>query len=273
MSLDTYWLFGALGGDIIGSVYEFDNYLGTDFPLFNEESFFTDDSAMTIATADAILSKSSSSPNYQTSYRQWGQDYPDLDYGGWFRFWLMSYDPEPYNSCGNGSAMRVSPVGFAFDTWEEVMSEAEASAACTHNHPEGIKGAQATAGAIFLARTGHSKTQIKDKIEDAFGYDLSQSLDEIRPTYTEEEEIWLCQGTVPQAICAFLESDSYEDTIRGGVSLGGDSDTLAAIAGSVAIAFYKTMSSDTHENIKARIDEPMLDVCKRFQESCGRNSG
>lgn len=268
--MTLYWLFGALGGDIIGSVYEHNNHKSKDFPLFAEGSDFTDDSVMTIAAADAILvsATNSTTPDYTAAYQLWGRDYPGRGYGAWFLNWLYSDDPQPYNSCGNGSAMRVSPVGFVFDTWEKVMSEAQASAECTHNDSEGIKGAQATAGAILLARTGSSKEEIKQRIENEFDYDLSKTLDEIRPSYEWEEEIWLCQGTVPQALVSFLESDSYEDTIRNSISLGGDSDTLAAIAGSIAIAYYKEMPEDIFGEISSRLDSRLLDICERFQKHC-----
>lgn len=271
MKYRKLWLFGALGGDIAGSPYEFNNHLDKDFDLLGEGCFFTDDSVLTVACADAILSASSdvsggSSPDYAGAFHRWGRDYPGRGYGGFFRNWLVSENPQPYDSYGNGSAMRVSPVGFVFDSWDEVMRQAKASAECTHNHPEGIKGAQATAGAIYLARTGCSKEEIRQRIGETFDYDLSQTPDELRPYYRHLEEAWFCQGTVPQAICCFLASDSYEDTLRTAISIGGDSDTLAAIAGSIALAHYGKMKRKTFNRIVDALDDRMLDVCVKFQD-------
>jgi len=224
-------MIGAIAGDVIGSVYERNNIKTTDFELFSAHSTFTDDTVLTVAIADAILTGRS----YAESVLEIGRRYPDAGYGGAFMQWLHSDDPQPYNSWGNGSAMRTSPVGYAFHDLNEVLSRAEHYAAFTHNHPEGIKGAQSTAAAIFLARTGASKSEIASFVIQRFGYDLSKSLDEIRPYYRFDES---CQGTVPQAITAFLESTDYEDAIRGAISLGGDSDTLACITGGIAEAFY-----------------------------------
>ncbi len=224
-------MIGAIAGDIIGSIYEFDNIKTTDFPLFGPGCRFTDDTVHTVALADSILS----GVGYTSKLKEYYGYYPHVGYGGMFRRWAASSATEPYNSFGNGSAMRVSPVGYAFDTLEEVLRQAEISAAVTHNHPEGIRGAQATAAAIFLARRGGSKDEIREYVAGAFGYDLSESLDSIRGWYHFDET---CQGSVPQAIIAFLASESYEDALRKVISIGGDSDTLGSITGGIAQAFY-----------------------------------
>ncbi|MFO8054814.1 MAG: ADP-ribosylglycohydrolase family protein, partial [Bacteroidales bacterium] len=217
-------MLGAITGDVIGSVYEWNNIKTTAFPLYNEDSFFTDDTVLTIAIADAILRGT----DFASSLKKWGRAYPDSGYGGNFMLWLQSGSMAPYNSWGNGSAMRVSPVGFAFNRLQEVLEKAKATAEVTHDHPEGIKGAQATAAAIFLARNGSSKKQIKQYVEKTFGYDLSKTPEQIRPGYTFDVS---CQGSVPEAIIAFLESTDYEHAIRLAISLGGDSDTIACITG------------------------------------------
>ena len=228
-------MLGAVIGDIAGSRFEFDNYRHTDFDIFSPDSDFTDDTICTVAIADWVLQ--GCNDHLASILQGWCRAYPCPKgaYGGRFSQWIEWKDPEPYNSWGNGSAMRVSAVGWAFATLEETLHFAEQSAAVTHNHPEGIKGAQAVAAAIFWARTGMGKAQIKENITRQFGYDLSQSCDQIRPHYHFNES---CQETVPQAITAFLESDDFEHAIRLAVSLGGDSDTLAAITGSIAEAYY-----------------------------------
>ncbi len=228
-------MIGAIAGDIIGSIYEQHPIKTRDFPLFDSKCRFTDDTVLTVAVADAILT----GRTYQESMREMGRKYPDAGYGGSFIQWLFSDNPQPYNSWGNGSAMRVSPVGLAFASEEEVLTEAGKSAEITHNHPEGIKGAQATALSIFLARTGHKKEVIRSEISQRFGYDLDRTADNIRPAYSFDIS---CQGTVPEAIICFLDSDSYEDAVRNAVSLGGDSDTLACITGCIAEAFYNGVS-------------------------------
>ena len=233
-------MYGAILGDIIGSPYEFD--MGDkrkDFPLFSEDSMFTDDTVMTIAVAEAFLDAPADEPQIRerliASMRKWGHRYPSAGYGLRFCQWLESGNPAPYNSWGNGSAMRVSAVAWLYQDLQTVRRMAHLSAEVTHNHPEGIKGAEATASAIFLARTGHSKQEIRGYIEAEFGYDLSRTCDQIRPHYHHVES---CQETVPEAITAFLEGVSFEDVIRTAVSLGGDCDTLTAIAGSIAEGFY-----------------------------------
>lgn len=234
-------MLGAILGDIVGSPYEFDhnNYKHKDFPLLSEKSHFTDDTVMTAAVAVGLIDGKGLPERtfcaVQHEMRFWGREYPHAGYGGMFRRWLHAENPKPYGSFGNGSAMRVSAAGWLFDTLDKTLEMAKVTAEVTHNHPEGIKGAQATAAAIFLARTGHSKPEIKRYVEQTFGYDLNRTCDEIRPTYHHVET---CQETVPEAIIAFLESVSFEDALRNAVSLGGDSDTLACITGGIAEAFY-----------------------------------
>ena len=235
-------MYGAILGDIVGSPYEFDcnNYKARDFPLFSQRSDFTDDTVMTLAVARALLDTQGQDDTAIRAalvheMQRLGRTYPDRGYGTHFNSWLYADDPQPYYSYGNGSAMRVSPAAWLAEDMTEAMHLAQLTAEVTHDHPEGIKGAQATAAAIFLARTGHSKADIRVYVEHKFGYDLSRTCDEIRPAYRHVES---CQETVPQAIIAFLESVDFEDALRTAVSLGGDSDTLAAITGSIAEAFY-----------------------------------
>ncbi|MEK6476538.1 ADP-ribosylglycohydrolase family protein [Catalinimonas sp. 4WD22] len=251
-------MLGAIAGDIIGSVYEASPIKRTDFPLFQSASTFTDDTVLTVAVADCLLNQK----DYTATLQQYGRKYPDAGYGGNFMQWIMDKNPKPYNSWGNGSAMRVSPVGWAFDKLEQVLEEAKKSAAVTHNHPEGIKGAQATATAIFLARKGNSKSEIKAYIEENFGYDLSRKLEDIRPYYSFDVS---CQGSVPQAIIAFLESESLEDSIRRAVSLGGDSDTQACIAGSIAEAFYGSVPADIAQEVVDRLPKDLRNVTEKFK--------
>ena len=250
-------MIGAIAGDIIGSVHEFSNIKTEDFPLFHPQSTFTDDTVMTVAVADCILT----GKGYAAAFKEWGRLFPYAGYGGIFGRWLRSDSSEPYNSFGNGSAMRVSPVGFAFDSIDKVLEEARKSAEVTHNHPEGIKGAQATAAAIFLARTGQGKKEIKDYIEITFNYDLSATLAEIRPGYSFDVT---CQGSVPQSIIAFLESSSYEDAVRKAISLGGDTDTQACITGGIAQAYYKTIGGHIVKKARALLDGRLLKVVDSF---------
>jgi ADP-ribosyl-[dinitrogen reductase] hydrolase len=255
-------LLGAIAGDVIGSVYEFAGQKEYDFPLFAEGSRFTDDSVLTIAVANAILHGRS----YLDCIREYARAYPRSGYGGYFRRWMYSDDPQPYNSFGNGSAMRVSAVGWAFDTLEVVLLEAERSAAVTHNHPEGIKGAQAAALCIYLAHMGDSKENIKQEVQARFGYDLERRLDEIRPSYKFNE---LCQTTVPEAIIAFLESDDYEDAVRNAISLGGDADTLAAITGAIAEAYYGGIPAEIAEEVMRRLPADLKSVVNEFGQRFG----
>jgi len=250
-------MLGAIAGDIIGSIYERHPIKTKDFPLFDPNCRFTDDSVLTVAVADAILK----GRLYQVSIREIGRQYPHAGYGGSFIQWLGSDNPHPYNSWGNGSAMRVSPVGFAFNTEDEVLTEAKKSAEITHNHPEGIKGAQATALSIFLARTGHEKEAIRSEISNRFGYDLNRTVDQVRPSYSFDIS---CQGTVPEAIICFLDSDSYEDSIRNAVSLGGDSDTIACITGGIAEAFYKNIPDHIERDIRKILPPDLLQITDSF---------
>lgn len=263
-------MYGAILGDIIGSPYEFDRgNKSKDFPLFSPNSTYTDDSVMTLAVADAFLSLSPEASEVETrrflvrSMQTYGQKYPYAGYGGMFRRWLKDSNPQPYGSYGNGSAMRVSSAAWLFDDLETVRHMAQLSAEVTHNHPEGIKGAEAIASAIFLARTGSTKAEIKSYIEANFHYDLSRTCDEIRPTYRHVES---CQETVPEAITAFLEGNNFEDVIRTAVSLGGDCDTLTCIAGSIAEGFYG-VPEELKQQCRERLPEDLRKVLRRFEET------
>jgi len=253
-------MIGAIAGDIIGSVYERRPIKTKDFPLFHPRCRFTDDTVLTVAVAHAILSGDS----YVHSVRRIGRRYSDAGYGASFMRWLHSNDSRPYNSWGNGSAMRVSPVGFAFSTEDEVLEQARLSAEITHNHPEGIRGAQATALCVFLARTGHDKSAIKVYITDRFGYDLDRSVDEVRPSYSFDVS---CQGSVPEAIIAFLDATSWEDAVRNAVSLGGDSDTQACIAGGMAEAFYGAVPDPVRARVEALLPVELWEITRVFAET------
>lgn len=250
-------MIGAIAGDIIGSVYEYYQIKTKDFPLFHPQCVFTDDTVLTVAIAEAVLS----GRPYLDALREIGRRYPGAGYGGFFLSWLHADNPRPYNSWGNGSAMRVSPVGVAFDTKEDVLREAKATAEITHNHPEGIKGAQATALAAFRARSGAAKVEIRQEIEDLFGYDLDRTVDGIRPAYGFDVS---CQGTVPEAIVAFLDSESWEDAVRNAISLGGDSDTLACITGGVAEAFYGPVPQSVRQKVGEILTVDLWEITERF---------
>jgi ADP-ribosylglycohydrolase len=254
-------MLGAIAGDMIGSVYEFDNRRSKDFPLFTEATTFTDDTILSVAVADVLLHGGDYAKAFKTYY--WRYPNPTGSYGARFHQWAAAPTLTPYNSWGNGSAMRVSPVGFAGTSLDDVLQEAEKTAAVTHNHPEGIKGAQATAAAIFLARQGKSKADIRTYITEQFGYDLHRTVDEIRPTYSFNES---CQGTVPEAIVAFLDSTDFEDAIRNAVSLGGDSDTLTCITGGIAEAFYGDIPEHIRQSVWERLDEPLKQVVEEFRD-------
>ncbi len=262
-------MYGAILGDMIGAPYEFDRgNKSKEFPLFCADSRFTDDSVMTIAVAEALLNSQSQVDTViraalVSSMHKWGRKYPLAGYGGRFKLWLRAKDLEPYGSYGNGSAMRVSAAGWLFDTLEDTRAKARLSAEVTHNHPEGIKGAEATASAIYLARTGHNKDEIREYITQEFGYDLSRTCDQIRPNYHHVEN---CQETVPEAITAFLEGSDFEDVIRTAVSLGGDCDTLTCIAGSIAEAFYG-VPEPLKDECRSRLPKDMLDILGRFDNS------
>ena len=251
-------MIGTIAGDIIGSVYEGERIKHTDFPLFSAWSRFTDDTVLTVATAHALLT----GRPYADAYHDFGRRYPHAGYGGAFRRWLSRNDWMPYGSFGNGSAMRVGPVGLAMTTMDDVLAEAERSASATHDHPEGIRGAQAVALATYLARSGQSKDSIRLQIERELGYDLSRTLDEIRPTYELDVT---CQGSVPEAITAFLESDSVESAIRLAISLGGDADTQAAIAGGIAEAFYGGVPDPLVQEVLGRLPEEFREVIVAFR--------
>jgi len=262
-------MYGAILGDIIGSPYEFDRGgKAKDFPLFSMRSEFTDDTVMTIAVADAFLpvrpemEDDTIRQHVVMKMQKYGRMYPHAGYGSRFRHWLRDRHPQPYNSWGNGSAMRVSSIGWMYKDLETVRRMARLSAEVTHNHPEGIKGAEATASAIFLARTGSSKAEIKSYLEENFHYDLSRTCDEIRPDYYHVES---CQETVPEAITAFLEGQSFEDVIRTAVSLGGDCDTLTCIAGSMAEAFYG-VPEELKAECQKRLDKDLVRVLMDFEK-------
>lgn len=272
-------MLGAIAGDIIGSPYEFNrnNIKTTDFPLFSERSRFTDDTVMTFAVARAIMRAiperggipeiTDFAETVIDAMHELGHTYPKAGYGSKFVVWLSRRSREPYGSFGNGSAMRVSPVAWAFDDLETVETFAGISAMVSHNHPEGIKGAQAVAAAIFLARAENSKEQIREYITEKYGYDLSRTLDEIRPSYKFDAT---CQGSVPEAIIAFLDGESFEDTVRKAVSIGGDSDTIACIAGSIAEAFYAGVPKEIMGEVFERLDDCLREI---FSEWCSWMTG
>jgi ADP-ribosylglycohydrolase len=253
-------MLGAIAGDIIGSVHEFLGTKTKDFPLFVPESRFTDDTVLTVAVAECLLTGCS----YVDRFHEYTRAYPGRCYGVGFWHWVNSGSRVPYNSWGNGSAMRVSPVGFAFEALEEVLEEARASAEVTHSHPEGIRGAQATAAAVFLARQGESKQAIRTAIQKKFGYDLSRTAPQIRQTYKFNES---CQETVPQAITAFLASEDYEDAVRLAISFGGDADTLACIAGGIAGAFYAGVPANIARHALRLLDDGLRKIVIQFCQS------
>jgi ADP-ribosylglycohydrolase len=253
-------MLGAITGDIIGSVYEFDSSKPEyNFPLFSNESKFTDDTVLTVALADSILS----GVDYKTIMREYYFFYPDCSYGNRFHVWANNKNPQQYDSWGNGSAMRVSPIGWAYNDLETVLQKAKESAEVTHNHPEGIKGAEATAASIYLARTKKSKNEIKKFVEKTFNYDLDLDVEELRKNYHFDVS---CQGTVPQAIYTFLISESFEDSIRKAIYIGGDSDTLAAINGSIAEAFYGGVPEEIKSEVYKRMDNRITIITNDFRE-------
>jgi len=255
-------MIGAIAGDIIGSVYEGSEPQSKAFPLFIPRSRFTDDSVMTIAVASAIQR----GLNYAHALREWGRQYPYAGYGQMFLEWLFTKDAAPYNSFGNGSAMRVSAVAWAFEDLDTVLAQARNSAEVTHNHPEGIKGAEAVAGAVFLGRTRHDKSEMKRLLVDRFGYDCSATLDQLR----EHSQFDVtCQGTVPAAAIAFLESATFEDAVRNAVSLGGDVDTLGCIAGAFAEAYYGGTPSHIQREVMSRLDRALRDEVIVFATKYG----
>lgn len=267
-------MYGAIFGDIIGSRFEFDaKGWSKEFELFTRKNSWTDDSVMTIAVAEALMNagKEASVDSIKTecikSMKKWGQKYPYAGYGARFISWVLTDDPKPYGSLGNGSAMRVSAAGWLYDSLERTREVARATAEVTHNHPEGIKGAECTAAVMFLARTGVSKEEIKEYVIKEFGYDLSKSVDEIRPFHKHDET---CMDALPKALVSFFEGTNYEDVVRNAVSLGGDTDTIAAIAGAMGEAMYG-MPIIIYGEGKNYLEKDMLEVTNRFDDCLGRN--
>jgi len=256
------FLLGAIAGDVIGSYYEHIRTKDYNFKLFRGRSICTDDTKMTVAVAHWLLDGDRSADSLVHYLQSYGRTYPG-GYGHAFLNWVLSDNPHPYNSCGNGSAMRVSPVGWAFDTLEETIEVAKLSAEVTHNHPEGIKGAQSVAACIYMARNGKNKQEIKEYVENTYGYDLNRTCDEIRPDYRFEVS---CQKSVPESIIAFLESSDFESAVRLAVSLGGDADTQGAIAGSIAEAYYGGVPDDIKDEVIARIPVEFVDVMSNFYD-------
>jgi ADP-ribosylglycohydrolase len=255
-------MLGAIAGDIIGSPYEYAGFKSEDFPLFLPQSTFTDDTVLTVAVADALLNKG----DFAASLKAYARKYPFADYGTKFIVWMNSESMEPYHSWGNGAAMRTSPIGNFYDYRKEVLEVSRKCASATHDHPEGIRGAQATSLAVYLARTGASKEEIAREINLWFHYDLSRPLDEIRPSYVFDVS---CQGSVPPAITAFLESSDFEDAIRKAVSLGGDADTLACICGSIAEAYYKEVPEVIITEVRKRLPAEFLKIIDAFYARIG----
>jgi ADP-ribosylglycohydrolase len=250
-------MLGAIVGDIIGSVHEYAGTKTTEFDLRHPGCHFSDDTVLTVAVAECLLDRRS----YVDTFHAYFKRYPGAGYGVRFSRWAAARSREPYQSWGNGSAMRVSPVAYAFDALEDVLAEAKRSAEVTHDHPEGIRGAQAVAAAVYMARRGDTKETIRARLEERFGYDLQRRLDDIRPGYSFQES---CPGTVPEAVIAFLEGDSYEDAVRKAISLGGDADTLACITGGIAAAHFRGVPAEIAEWALARLDEPLRAVTTRF---------
>ena len=256
-------IIGAISGDMIGSTRGWNSIKTKDFQLFQDRSCFTDDSIMTLAVANWLMKDKTSESVLINELKFWGNTYPNAGYGGRFIRWLFDNDSKPYGSWANGSAMRVSPCSWVAETLEENQKLSYMSAVVTHNHPEGIKGALATADAIYLAKVGSSKEDIKNHIENEYGYNLSNSLDEIRPNYSFDVS---CAGSVPESIICFLEGKNFEDTVRNAVSLGGDADTQAAISGSIASAYWDVPYEICYET-ESRLDDGLLDILTEFQET------
>lgn len=249
---------GGIVGDIVGKPYEFHPVKEKDVPLIMNVSKFSDDSVMTVAVMDWLMGR-----DIVESMQFWGKNYSNTGYGKSFWGWLHSKDPKPYNSFGNGSGMRVSPVGWMCDTLEETFDLAEKSANPTHNHPEGIKGAKAIAGSVFLARNAATKDEIRNFCSETFGYDMNRTVDDIRPGYRFEVS---CQKSVPEAIICFLDGTSYEDVVKNAISLGGDSDTQACMAGSIAEAFGYEVPENLYDFMLKKITPEMKDVIEKFNE-------
>ena len=258
-------MLGAIIGDIIGSPFKYLGFKGMDFPLFGERSSFTDDTVLTVAVADALLH----GLDFSKTLRSYARRYPDAGYGGSFYQWMQSDTTEPYRSWGNGCAARTSPIGFYFNDVTSILQIARKCASVTHNHSEGIKGSQAVSYGIYLARQGSSKPYIRDEIFRWFGYNLNHSLDDLRPAYRFDIS---CQGTVPPAFIAFLESKNFESAIRNAISLGGDADTLACIAGSLAEAYYKEIPQWMVAEARSRLPQEFLEVIQAFYRKIGQKN-
>ena len=257
-------MLGAVAGDIIGSSYEFAGRKDFDFELFPGENRFTDDTVMTLAVAHWLTlydEEGLTKERLISTMKEFGRKYPFAGYGSSFNCWLWSENPQPYNSWGNGAAMRVSPIGLYADTLDEALELARMSAEVSHSHPEGIKGAQAVAAAVWMANNGYPKNAIREYIEHKFGYDMSRTIDEIRPTYNWDSS---CQGSVPEAIIAFLDGKDFEDVVRLAVSLGGDTDTQAAIAGGIASCIYP-IPEHIAEECERRLPPELLDIMRNFE--------
>lgn len=257
-------MIGAIIGDVVGSRFEKNNIKSREFDLFHKDCRFTDDTVLTIAIADCILQDG----DYEKTVKQYGRRYPFAGYGGTFKKWLAGIIQGPYQSWGNGSAMRVSPIGWAFHDEKTVLEEAAKSAAITHDHPEGIKGAQAVAMAVFLARNGKSRLEIKEYVETNFGYNLHRTIDQIRPGYAFDVS---CQGSVPEAIIAFLESEDFEDAIRTAISIGGDSDTIASMTGAIAEAYYRSIPEEIIRTTRALLPQGFNDIVDQWEKRMKSN--
>ncbi|MCR4867271.1 MAG: ADP-ribosylglycohydrolase family protein [Lachnospiraceae bacterium] len=260
-------MYGAILGDIVGSRFEFDRgILSKDFEFITKDDKWTDDTVMTIAVAEALLEtgKDATVDEIEAacikSMQKWGRKYPNAGYGSRFICWLSAKDPKPYGSYGNGSAMRVSAVGWLYDSLEGTREVARATANVSHNHPEGIKGAECTAAVIYMGRTGASLNEIEDYVIKEFGYDLSETLDQMRARHKHDES---CMDTLPKALKSFFEGTSYEDVVRNAISLGGDTDTIAAIAGAMAEAYFG-MSIQLKDECQKQLEKDMLIVMNRF---------
>jgi ADP-ribosylglycohydrolase len=252
-------MFGAIAGDVIGSLFEGSGLKTKEFRLLSPKNFYTDDTVLTVAVAAAILDQG----DYADFLRKFGRRHPGRGYGGYFHQWLSDEALGPYNSWGNGSAMRVSPVGWAFDSVEKVLVEAKRSADVTHNHPEGVRGAQAVALSVYLARCGAEKIDIRQEITARFGYDLTRTADDVRSIYSFDVS---CQGSVPESIICFLDSDSFESSVRLAISLGGDADTMACIAGGISEAYYGDVPESVELSVRKLLTSDLLEVLDRFRD-------
>lgn len=262
-------MIGAIIGDVVGSRFEFNNIKTKDFELITDDSEYTDDTVLTIAVMDIINSGDTSYENVVKTLQKWAQKYPHAGYGGSFYYWKDSKNPRPYNSCGNGSAMRVSAVGYAARTMEEVKTLSRAVTEVTHNHPEGIKGAEVTAMCIFMCKTGATKEEVKKYIYNMYPEVKTLDYEELKRTYIHGREI--CQVTVPQALYCFLISNSFEDCLRTTISIGGDCDTTSAISCAIAEAYYKHIPSDLVEKVRNKLPDDMLEVIDSFKKKYGGN--